>query len=290
MALSAWQRDQSKAEPEVATALSAATSWTRWQRDQSKTEPAVAWGPKRTCQPKRRWRWAFASGSGRCDLGRSFGIVGLGLLMITLGCQTAWWPLGGKVSDTVPGVLPPSEHIATLRQLAKQASGGGPGERERIAQQVAAALPMEPDPLIRIEMVRTLGACSGAAAEAALRQAAKDPDADVRVAACRAWARLKGPSASEVLRERLASDTDIDVRLAAAEGLGELRDPASLAALGTVLEDPDPALQYRAVASLRKVAPVDLGNDVDRWRQYVKDGTIAPARSVSLAERLGSLF
>jgi HEAT repeat protein len=93
-----------------------------------------------------------------------------------------------------------------------------------------------------------------------------------------------------VLRERLASDTDIDVRLAAADALGEIRDPASVAALGAALEDRDPSMQHQAVRSLRKVAPTDLGNDVERWRQYVKDGSIAPAKPFSLAEHVRSLF
>ncbi len=212
------------------------------------------------------------------------------LLAPSLGCQTAWWPLGGRVSDTVPGITPPRERIAAFRQLGKQARQAGPETCERIARQVAEQYPRETDPLVRLQMVRTLGECGGPTAEAALREAAKDSDADVRVAVCRALARHAGPGASEMLRERLAGDTDADVRLAAAEALGTLRDPAALPALGAALDDRDPAIQYRAVSALRRLAPVDLGNDVDRWRQYVKDGTIAPPKPVSLAERLRSLF
>jgi len=174
--------------------------------------------------------------------------------------------------------------------MGKQAASASPEQREQIAAQVAAAYPREPDPLVRLEMVRTLGACPGPTAEATLREAAKDKDADVRVAVCRALGKQPGTTASEVLRERLASDSDIDVRLAAAEALGSIRDPSSVAALGTALEDRDPAMQYQAVKSLRRVAPVDLGNDVDRWRQYVKDGSIAPAKPFSLAEAIRNLF
>ena len=105
-----------------------------------------------------------------------------------------------------------------------------------------------------------------------------------------ALGKQKGATASEVLRERLASDTDLDVRLAAAEALGEIRDPASVPALGVALQDRDPAMQYQAVCSLRQVAPTDLGNDVERWRQYVKDGSIAPPKSVPLAEQFRNIF
>jgi HEAT repeat protein len=198
--------------------------------------------------------------------------------------------LGGKVSDTVPGVTPPREEIAALRQLVKQAGKMKPAEGERIAGEVAAKYPRESDPLVRLEIVRTLAVLPGAAAEATLREAAKDSDADVRVAVCHALGKRKGAVASEVLRERLAGDTDLDVRLAAAKSLGEIRDPASVAALGTALQDRDPAMQYQAVCSLRKVAPSDLGNDVERWRQYVKDGSVAPAKSLPLAEQFRGLF
>ncbi len=211
------------------------------------------------------------------------------LVAATCGCKSGW-PWDGKVTDNVPGVTPPRERIAALRLLAKQAASAKPAERENIAARVAEMYPRETDPLVRLEVVRTLSALPGPVAETSLRQAAKDSDADVRLAVCKGLGKRRDAVASEVLRDRLAADTDLDVRLAAAEGLGGIRDPSSVAALGAALEDRDPAMQYRAVSSLRKVAPKDLGNDVDRWRQYVKDGTIAPPKPVSLAERFRSLF
>jgi HEAT repeat protein len=216
---------------------------------------------------KRLWRMAICA-----------------LVALCFGCKGGW-PWDGRLTDDVPGITPPWQRIAALKLLAKDGPKSGP-EREETAARVAGMYAGEPDPLIRLEVVRTLGAFPGPAAAEALRGAAKDSDSDVRVAVCQAIAKHRDAVASEVLRERLAADTDLDVRLAAAEALGELRDPASIQALGTALEDRNPAMQYRAVCSLRKVAPNDLGNDVDRWRQYAKDGTIAPPKPVSLAERL----
>jgi hypothetical protein len=58
-------------------------------------------------------------------------------------------------------------------------------------------------------------------------------------------------------------------------------------ALGVALEDPDPAMQYRAVNSLRAISGRDLGNDVQQWRLYVK-GQLP--EEPTFAERLRRLF
>jgi len=213
----------------------------------------------------------------------------LGLCFLALpGCSM--WPWGKKSSDTVPGITPPQERIATLKKLAAGPAPNDPADGERIAAELAAEYPQEPDPLIRVAMVRALGAYPGPAAAAGLREAAKDSAADVRIAVCRAMARHKGPEATALLREVFASDVDVDVRLAAAAALGETRDPAAIATLATALEDRDPAVQYRAVMSLRKIAPQDLGNDVERWREYVQGQPPSPPRTPSLAERIRRTF
>ena len=199
------------------------------------------------------------------------------------GCSS--WPLGGKVADTVPGITPPSQRIADLKKLAAGAVPKDPAARERIASELAAAFPREPDPLIRAHMVAALGAYPGPAAIAALGEAAKDSDAGVRIAVCKALARQRAPEATTLLRQVFAADVDVDVRLTAARALGETRDPAAIPTLGAALEDRDPAMQYRAVGSLRKVAPQDLGNSVERWRQYVEGHQSGqPGGTPSLAE------
>jgi HEAT repeat protein len=198
------------------------------------------------------------------------------------GCNSL--PFAGKVSDTVPGITPPSQRIADLKKLATGAVPKDPADRERIASELAATCPRETDPLIRAATVAALGAYPGPAALAALAGAAKDSEPGVRIAVCKALARQRGPEATAMLRQVFAGDVDVDVRLAAARALGETRDPAAVATLGAALEDRDPAMQYRAVGSLRKVAPQDLGNDVERWRQYVEGQSGQPGSTPLLAE------
>jgi HEAT repeat protein len=78
--------------------------------------------------------------------------------------------------------------------------------------------------------------------------------------------------------------------MAAARALGGTRDPASVAALGTALDDKDPAMQYRAMAALKNVSGKDLGNDVRAWQQYVKGETPQSQAPTSIAERLRHMF
>jgi hypothetical protein len=63
-----------------------------------------------------------------------------------------------------------------------------------------------------------------------------------------------------------------------------------VAPLGEALTDNDPAMQYRAILSLKNVTGKDLGNDVEPWRQYVKGETPQPGKSQSWAQLFRQLF
>jgi HEAT repeat protein len=116
----------------------------------------------------------------------------------------------------------------------------------------------------------------------------KDSDRDVRIICCETVGQHKPADAAKLLMEVLASDTEIDVRLAAARALGEFKDdPAVVVALGTALDSNDPAMQYRAVQSLRKTTGKNYDDNINTWREYVK-GNNPPEPSV--ASKLKSLF
>jgi HEAT repeat protein len=115
----------------------------------------------------------------------------------------------------------------------------------------------------------------------------KDTDRDVRIACCEAWAKRKGHDATRLLSEMLTSDTDIDVRMAAARALGDTGDPAATPALALALENPDPAMQYRAVQSLKKLTGKKYDDNVAVWREYVK-GNSPP--EPSLTSRMKNWF
>lgn len=212
----------------------------------------------------------------------------LGLLLAVGGCAggKGIWPFSEKKTDNM-GILSPSEEITALKKMAAEASKATPEQQKRQSELLATAIQKERDPIVRAEIVRTLEKFPTPTSRRVVESARKDPDPDVRVVACEALGRRKDPQAVTLLGETLGSDVDTDVRLAAARALGQTRDPSAVAALGNVLEDPDPAIQYRAVQSLRETTGKDFGNDVNRWRQFVR-GEV-PAEP-TLAERLRRLF
>ena len=109
------------------------------------------------------------------------------------------------------------------------------------------------------------------AAKAICSGALEDPDERVRMAACTAWRKRGGSEAVEQLATRYRTDREIDVRLRALRELGEMGDKEAVPVLAKALEDSDPAVQYRAVGALKKVSGRDLGDDVNKWREWAAD-------------------
>lgn len=221
-----------------------------------------------------------------------FLLCGLAAVMVA-GCADMdilpnWVPFQGPASDKLPGVVTPAERITELRKLTEKAGQSSAEEKQRVSQQLAESIRTEKDPLIRMEIIRALGRYPGPGADAILKAAMNDADTHVRVVACEAWGKRNDADAVKLLSEALQSDVSADVRLAAAKALGETKNADAVAALGEALNDTDPAMQYRAVLSLKQVTGKDMGNDVNRWQQYVKGEQ--PDPTPSLAEQFRKLF
>jgi HEAT repeat protein len=199
-----------------------------------------------------------------------------------------WVPFQGAVSDPLPGVVTPAQRIAELRKWSAEAAKATPQQKQAISEQLAVSIRTEKDPLIRAEIIRTLGAYPSASADGILKAAMNDPDTEVRIAACDAWGKRHDDQAVELLGAAMNGDVASEVRLTAAKALGDTQNPAAVKPLGNALTDADPAMQYLAVLSLKKVTGKDFGNDVNRWQQYVRDGT--PPPPPSWAERLRQWF
>lgn len=178
------------------------------------------------------------------------------------------------------------EDLATEAARAKQASSS---EQAEFTRRLSTQLLAEHDPRVRAAILAVAGEFDAPAAVAICRGALEDPAARVRMAACEAWRKRGGPEAVSLLAARAAADTDLDVRLEALRELGSLEDEAAVPVLARALEDPDPAIQYRAVHALKQVSGRDLGDDVNAWRAWASDPN-AKGTEWTIAEGFRQLF
>ena len=195
--------------------------------------------------------------------------------------RLTWW----ETVDTDPRFAgpPPSKRIEQLRALAKQTSSMKPEEQRTLATDLATAYRNESDPMIRAETLRTIAGCACPIAGETLQEGLRDGEEFVRIVCCDAWARHGGPAAVPALSEALRKDAAHDVRLAALRALAKIPGLESVAAVSPALEDPDPAMQYRAVQALRELTGKDFGDDANAWRDYAKGG---PPKAISPAQRI----
>ena len=179
----------------------------------------------------------------------------------------------------------PTERLAALDDLASRADGMPAEQQRRVSAELAGRITNETDEVIRAKVVRTLGEFTTPEADAGLRMALADPDADVRIAGCKAWQRRNTPVARQLLAEVLGSDTDVDVRIVAARALGRFEGQQTVAALAVALDDSDPALQYVAIQSLKSSSGRDYGDNVEAWRAYASGQTPPDSVKPSFVER-----
>jgi len=181
------------------------------------------------------------------------------------------------------------QRIKELAEKSEAAKEAGAAGQERFAEEIAAAMVAEHDARVRCAMLDAVAENPTALAVAICKGAMQDPDPRVRMAACSAWAKRGGEEAVQMLAARYQTDTELDVRLRALRCLGEIGDSKAVPVLAKALEDSDPAVQYRAVAALKKVSGRDLGDDVNKWREWAADPE-GSAADWSIAETFRKLF
>ena len=180
--------------------------------------------------------------------------------------------------------------LAEVDALRTGAAGLSPAQQTHWSGELKHILETQENPLLRAASVDALAEFTVPESNEGLRLASKDSDSTVRLAACRAWGIHGGEEAVEHLAETLGSDSDTDVRIAAASELGKFKQPMAYQALGLALQDKDPALQYRAVESLKHASGKDYGNDLAKWQAFAQGQDPGPEYIPTLAERVRSLF
>lgn len=179
--------------------------------------------------------------------------------------------------------------LAELRSIRQNPTGLSPEEQRRVIPTLAEISQNSTNTVLRAEATLTLAEFPAPETIPALQLAINDEDADVRIAACKAWGRRGGPQALDVLSRAVSDDSDLDVRLAATTELAKFQDQQSLQALGVALNDKDPALQHRAVQSLKSVSGRDYGDSVPAWRDFVEGRSPVLPEPPTIAERLHAM-
>jgi HEAT repeat protein len=180
--------------------------------------------------------------------------------------------------------------LEELQNLRQEAARMNQQQQAQLAGRLNMSVVRDPSAVYRAEVVRTLGALSTAAAIEGLQAASQDEEPVVRIAACEAWGQRGGVDAQHALGTIVRSDGDLDVRIVAARELGNFKDQAAIQSLGAALDDPNPALQFRAVESLRRISDEDFGNNVPAWRQYVRGEPVDHPEPPSIVDRLLTFF
>jgi hypothetical protein len=219
------------------------------------------------------------------------GAIFLGLLLPAFTGCAGWlpWTTSDRAQKNAELYGPTAnQRIKALEADAKQAKAEGGGREIEFTRGLVEQLLGEHDARVRCEIVAVAGMFDTPSALAICKGAMQDPDERVRARACGVWRERGGAEAVQQLANRCRADRELDVRLRAIRMLGELEDQAAIPVLADVLADPDPAVQYRAVAALKQVSGRDLGNDVNVWREWAAD----PARAEpwSIAEAWRKLF
>lgn len=219
---------------------------------------------------------------------------GLVCLLAAMGCASGkpWMPFQDQkkaAREREKYGLTADERIKQLAADAKQAKAGSTHEQNAFTQALVATVLAEHDPRVRAKILEIAAGFDTASATAICKGALEDPEPRVRMAACSAWAKRGGPEAVQLLAARYQADTELDVRMRALRELGTLGDKQAIPVLARALEDSDPAVQYRAVAALKQVSGRDLGNDVNKWREWAADPD-GSAAEWSIAEAWRKLF
>jgi HEAT repeat protein len=211
------------------------------------------------------------------------------ILLTTLaGCQT-WqqyrptiWPFPEHKLTTYNT---PSMRVDAVNEFAMRATGIDTPEQREITDQLARQIQVEPDPLVRQAVVKSIAEFQTPMAQEVLRAGLGDENETVRMECCRALGRRADSASVTGLATALSADKSVDVRMAAAEALGKIKSPEAMKALAVALDDRDPAMQYVGVQSLRAITGKDYGPDVQAWRQVAAGNP--PAEHVpSIAERV----
>jgi hypothetical protein len=242
----------------------------------------VSWPDIRLCRGTRLIRTVIGSFGMKSTLS----LLLIGLLTLLPGC---------RIVEHLPGNLyvakdrttyrTPDMRLDAIREIGNRSDGTDSPQQQAFVNQLAAQIQVEPDPLIRQQIVLSVGEFRTPLAQQVVLAALDDSAAIVRQASCDTLGKRGDEAAIEPLAGTLASDDSIDVRLAATAALGKFKSQQAARALTAALADSDPAMQYAGVQAMKNITGQDYGPDVETWLAVAQGESPKSAPEVSVASR-----
>jgi hypothetical protein len=191
----------------------------------------------------------------------------LGLLAFAGGCASHHKP-----------PRPPSEYAADLfntsnpdrRREAIAYFQDHPYGNSDVYVKSYILLATDPDPMVRAQSMRALGATGRYDVADTLSTGMKDANVQVRRDAVTGAKNVNNPTLIDPLIERVQTDADSQVRAAAVQALRPYTMPKVLHAYADALNDTDAAVAYFAYQNLQQVTgEMNLAMDQRAWNDYL---------------------
>ncbi|HEY1064498.1 MAG TPA: HEAT repeat domain-containing protein, partial [Pirellulales bacterium] len=165
----------------------------------------------------------------------------------------------------------PLDRVKAFKTVTAEAAKKSPEQQTQEVAELQLCYQRETDALMRAKLLEAIASYPTADVDSIFKSALMDQNPAVRLSVVNAYIK-RGESAVPMLAEIATNDSDVDVKLAAARALGELGGKDATAALGSLLEDTNPAVQFRAMQALSDATGKKLGNDINAWKSYVQSG------------------
>ncbi len=195
-------------------------------------------------------------------------------LIVAAGCRLAEHLPGNLyVAKDRTTYRTPDMRLDAIREIANRADGTDTPQQQAFVTQLASQIQVDPDPLIRRQIVLTVSEFKVPLAQQILVAGLGDSESMVRLVCCEKLGERADASAIAPLAKTVADDSSVDVRLAATAALGKYRSPEAARALTAALSDNDPAMQYAGVQAMKSVTGKDYGPNVEAWLQVAQGET-----------------
>src|SRR5271157_1433422 len=206
-------------------------------------------------------------------------------IILVAGCTTTW--VGTTAKSFIGRVRndpDPNVRYRAYAKLGDITSYDAPEQRDEAVRLLMDKFENGREPTATRDIIcRSLGKLEDPKARPLLIKAVNDPEAVIKIEACRALGKVGQPEDATVLARVMSLDNLEDARIAAIEGISRLKisDPRIYQVLVDGMEHDDPAIRLASLNALRKLTGKDHGTDPAVWRRKLKPMLDAAAGTAS---------